>query len=45
MGPAGNYQGLNDFQTWVCTFTMLPGRLELVSVLVLVLFTRAFWRR
>ncbi len=43
VGPAGNYQGLSDFQTWVCTFTMLLGRLELVSVLVL--FTRAFWRR
>ncbi|WP_348945727.1 TrkH family potassium uptake protein [Chitinibacter sp. FCG-7] len=42
VGPAGNYQGLNDFQTWVCTFTMLLGRLEIFSVLIL--FTRAFWR-
>ena len=42
-GPSGNYQGLNDFQTWVCTFAMLLGRLELLSVLVL--FTPAFWRR
>jgi trk system potassium uptake protein TrkH len=43
VGPSGNYQGLNDFQTWVCTFAMLLGRLELLSVLVL--FTPAFWRR
>jgi trk system potassium uptake protein len=43
VGPAGNYQGLTDFQTWVCTFAMLLGRLELLSVLVL--FTPAFWRK
>lgn len=43
VGPAANYQGLNDFQTWVCSLTMLLGRLELISVLVL--FTRGFWRR
>jgi trk system potassium uptake protein TrkH len=42
-GPAGNYQGLSDFQTWVCTFTMLLGRLEILSVLVL--FSPAFWRK
>ena len=30
VGPAGNYQGLTDFQTWVCTITMLLGRLELL---------------
>ncbi|HEY6086403.1 MAG TPA: potassium transporter TrkG [Burkholderiaceae bacterium] len=43
VGPAGNFQGLTDFQTWVCTVAMLLGRLELVSVLVV--FTTAFWRR
>ena len=43
VGPAGNYQGLSDFQTWVCTFAMLLGRLEMLSVLVL--FTPTFWRR
>ena len=43
VGPASNYQGLNDFQTWVCTFAMLLGRLELLSLLVL--FTPQFWRR
>jgi trk system potassium uptake protein TrkH len=43
VGPAGNYQGLSDFQTWVCSITMLMGRLELFAVLVL--FTPGFWRR
>ncbi len=42
VGPASNYAGLTDFQTWVCSFTMLLGRLEIFSVLIL--FTRAFWR-
>jgi trk system potassium uptake protein len=43
VGPAGNYQGLSDFQTWVCTAAMLLGRLELLSVMVL--FTSSFWRK
>ncbi len=43
VGPAVNYGTLNDFQTWVCSFAMLLGRLELLSVLVL--FTPQFWRR
>ncbi len=43
VGPAGNYQGLTDFQTWVCTVAMLLGRLELISVLVLL--TPQFWRK
>ncbi|MCW5636936.1 MAG: TrkH family potassium uptake protein [Rubrivivax sp.] len=43
VGPAVNYGGLTDFQTWVCTFAMLLGRLELLAVLVL--FTPQFWRR
>ncbi|MFO1266875.1 MAG: potassium transporter TrkG [Rubrivivax sp.] len=43
VGPASNYQGLTDFQTWVCTFAMMLGRLELLSVLVL--FTPQFWRK
>jgi trk system potassium uptake protein TrkH len=42
VGPSANYQGLNDFQTWVCTAAMLLGRLELVAVMVV--FTRSFWR-
>lgn len=43
IGPAGNFQGLSDFQTWVCSAAMMVGRLELLSVLVL--FTPQFWRR
>jgi trk system potassium uptake protein TrkH len=43
VGPAGNYAGLSDFQTWVCTIAMLIGRLEIFTVLIL--FTPQFWRR
>jgi trk system potassium uptake protein TrkH len=43
VGPAGTYQGLTDFQTWVCTFAMLLGRLELLSLLVML--TPSFWKR
>ncbi|MCG6941627.1 MAG: TrkH family potassium uptake protein [Thiohalocapsa sp.] len=43
VGPATNYQGLSDYETWVLTFTMLLGRLEVFSLLIL--FTPAFWRR
>jgi trk system potassium uptake protein TrkH len=42
-GPAGNFQWLSDFQTWICCVAMLLGRLELFSVLVL--FSSAFWRK
>jgi trk system potassium uptake protein TrkH len=43
VGPSSNYQGLTDFQTWVCSLAMLLGRLEIFSMLVL--FTPAFWRK
>ena len=43
VGPASNYGVLTDFQTWVCTFAMLIGRLEIFTVLIL--FTPQFWRR
>ena len=43
VGPATNFAVLTDFQTWVCTASMLLGRLELFTVLVL--FTPAFWRK
>jgi trk system potassium uptake protein TrkH len=43
VGPASNYQGLTDFQTWVCSIAMLLGRLEIFSVLVLL--TPTFWRK
>jgi trk system potassium uptake protein TrkH len=34
---------LTDFQTWVCSFAMLLGRLEIFTLLVVL--TPAFWRR
>jgi trk system potassium uptake protein TrkH len=43
VGPASNYAGLNDFQTWVCSFAMLLGRLEVFTLILI--FTPAFWRK
>jgi trk system potassium uptake protein TrkH len=43
VGPAVNFQGLSDLQTWICTVGMLLGRLELLTVLVLL--TPQFWRK
>ena len=43
IGPSGNYGSLSAVQLWICTLAMLVGRLELLSVLVLL--TPQFWRR
>ncbi len=43
VGPATNYASLTDFQTWVCTVTMLLGRLEVFSLVII--FTPTFWRK
>ena len=43
VGPATNFAVLTDFQTWVCTFAMLLGRLEIFTLLVVL--TPAFWRK
>ena len=43
VGPATTFAVLNDFQTWVCTVTLLLGRLELFTLIVV--FTPSFWRR
>ncbi len=43
VGPASNFSVLTDFQTWVCTFAMLIGRLEIFTLLVVL--TPAFWRK
>jgi trk system potassium uptake protein TrkH len=43
VGPASNFQGLTDFQTWVCSLAMLLGRLEIFSFLVLL--TPVYWRK
>ena len=43
VGPATTYAVLGDLQTWVCTFAMLLGRLEIFTLLVVL--TPAFWRK
>jgi trk system potassium uptake protein TrkH len=42
IGPAGNFASLPDAAKWLLSLGMLLGRLEILTVLVLV--TRAFWR-
>ncbi|TMM50801.1 TrkH family potassium uptake protein [Sulfitobacter sabulilitoris] len=42
IGPAGNFQGLNDTAKWILSLAMLIGRLELLAVFVI--FTVPFWR-
>lgn len=44
LGEVGaNYQELSDAAKWALSFTMLLGRLEIFTLLVL--FTRSFWQR
>ena len=43
VGPVGNYASLTDFQTWVCTLSMLLGRLECFTIFVVL--SPAFWKR
>lgn len=43
VGPATTYAVLTDFQTWVCIFAMLLGRLEIFTLLVVL--SPAFWRK
>jgi trk system potassium uptake protein len=43
VGPSSTYAVLTDTQTWICSFGMLLGRLELFTLLVLL--TPAFWRK
>ncbi|MGR3270393.1 TrkH family potassium uptake protein [Thalassococcus profundi] len=42
IGPAGNFQPLNDTAKWILTFSMLIGRLELMAVYAIL--TVRFWR-
>ncbi len=42
IGPAGNYQGLNDTAKWILAMAMLVGRLEIMAVLTII--TWQFWR-
>ncbi len=43
VGPASTFAVLDDFQTWVLSFAMVLGRLELMTLLVVL--TPAFWRK
>ncbi|WP_373691460.1 TrkH family potassium uptake protein [Azonexus sp.] len=43
VGPSTTFAVLEDFQTWICTFAMLLGRLEIFTLLVVL--TPAFWRK
>jgi len=43
VGPSTNYAVLSDFQTWVCAFAMLLGRLELFTFFLVL--TPTFWRK
>ncbi len=42
IGPVGNYATLPDMAKWIMTILMLLGRLEVMTVLVLI--TPTFWR-
>ena len=43
IGPSGNYSTLNNQAKWVLSFTMLVGRLEIFTFLVLL--SMSFWKR
>ena len=42
IGPTGNFSSLSDMAKWLLTAGMLLGRLEVLTVLVLL--TKAFWK-
>jgi trk system potassium uptake protein TrkH len=42
-GVGENFTGLTDSAKWALTFAMMLGRLEIFTLMIL--FTRAFWRR
>jgi trk system potassium uptake protein TrkH len=43
VGPATTYASLTDFQTAVCTFAMLLGRVQIFSIIIL--FLPEFWKK
>jgi len=43
VGPEGNYSNINDKAKWILAFTMLVGRLEIFTVLIL--FSKNFWKK
>ncbi len=43
IGPNGNYSGIDEIGKWVLALTMLIGRLEIFTILVL--FSKSFWKK
>jgi len=43
IGPNGNYASINDMAKWILAITMLAGRLEIFTILVL--FSKNFWKK
>jgi trk system potassium uptake protein TrkH len=43
VGPASNYGVLTDYETWVLSFTMLLGRVQIFAMLIP--FTPEFWKK
>ena len=43
IGPNGNYSSLNNGAKWILSITMLIGRLEIFTILVLL--SIAFWKK
>jgi trk system potassium uptake protein TrkH len=43
IGPAGNFSSLSDMAKWVLCGGMIMGRLEFLTIIVLL--SPAFWRR
>ena len=43
VGPAGNYAPFSDSAKYICSFAMLLGRLEVLTILVI--FTKNFWHK
>lgn len=42
IGPAGTYKPISDSAKWLFSFSMLLGRLEMLTVMVLLF--PSFWR-
>ncbi len=43
VGPNGNYSDINDMGKWILAITMLFGRLEIFTILIL--FSKNFWKK
>ena len=43
VGPSGNFSSLDDPSLWIMSYLMLAGRLEIVTVMILM--TPVFWSR